>query len=119
MFQVTCTTTSPLHSTYSYTLVILATCRKIQYMPELYPVRSDYLYNNNMYSVLGAVLEQVFGASWEELVTSELYAPIGMNSSTFYDLAAPDYDGFTTPYTYNISSDDPTSLQPMPYDIWS
>ena len=88
-------------------------------MPEFYPVRSDFLYGNHMYSVLGAVLEQTFGASWEELVTSELFAPIGMTSSTFYDLAAPDYEGFITPYTYNISSDDPTALQPMPYDIWS
>ena len=88
-------------------------------MPEFFPIRSDYLYASHMYSVLGAVLEQTFGASWEELVTSELYAPIGMNSSTFYDFAAPDYEGFITPYTYNASADDPTELQPTPYYIWS
>ena len=88
-------------------------------MPEFFPVRSDYLYTNNMFSVLALALEQTFGASWEELVTSELFEPIGMNSSTFYDLAAPEYEGFITPYTYNVSSENPSELVPQPYVIWS
>ena len=88
-------------------------------MEEYYPIRSDHLYNNVMFSILGLVLEREFGASWENLLTNELLVPLGMDSTTFYDFAAPNYEGFVTPYTYNISAEDPLVLVEGPYDMWA
>ena len=92
--------------------------RKVRFMEEYYPIRTDWLYTNNMLSVLGLVLEREFGASWENLLTNELLLPLGMNSTTFYDFAAPDYEGFVTPYILNVSSDEPLVLVPGPFDMW-
>ncbi len=41
------------------------------------------IYSNQGYSVIGAMLEQVAGQSWEDLITRRLFKPLGMSSAGF------------------------------------
>lgn len=40
-----------------------------------------FLYNNNMYLVLGKLVEQLSGRKWTDFVRSELFQPLGMTST--------------------------------------
>jgi CubicO group peptidase (beta-lactamase class C family) len=40
-----------------------------------------FLYNNNMYLVLGKLVEQVSGRTWEDFLRGELLGPLGMAST--------------------------------------
>ena len=45
----------------------------------------SFAYNNSAYFLLGAILEQVSGKSYAELVTERIFEPLGMNSSSYGD----------------------------------
>ena len=40
--------------------------------------RGEWAYNNHAYVIIGKVLEKVANASWESLIESEIFAPLGM-----------------------------------------
>ena len=42
----------------------------------------QFLYTNNMYLVIGKLVEQVSGKTWSDFLQSELFEPLGMKSST-------------------------------------
>uniref|UniRef100_A0A0G4HK17 Beta-lactamase-related domain-containing protein n=1 Tax=Chromera velia CCMP2878 TaxID=1169474 RepID=A0A0G4HK17_9ALVE len=46
------------------------------------PVRTKFLYNNFMWTTVGLIVEKLAGHSWEEEVTSRIFTPLGMNSTT-------------------------------------
>lgn len=52
-----------------------------------------HLYSNANYIVLGAIIEQVTGEQWEDLMQRELFAPLGMINSGF---GAPGVAGMRT-----------------------
>lgn len=45
--------------------------------------REGYIYNNMMYASAGAVLENVTGTSWEEILNKKIFQPLQMNASMF------------------------------------
>ena len=45
--------------------------------------RGTHLYSNGGYLVAGSMLEEVTGRAWEELMLTELLAPLGMTSTGF------------------------------------
>jgi len=45
------------------------------------PFREGYVYSNAMYTVAGAVLEAVSGATWEDFLELRLFEPLGMTRS--------------------------------------
>jgi len=47
------------------------------------PMEETFLYSNNGFIVAGAMLEARLGQSWEELIRTRLFAPLGMNSAGF------------------------------------
>ena len=49
---------------------------------------AKYRYNNSGYFLLGAILEQVTGKSYAEVLEERILSPVGMRA-TGYDLAAP------------------------------
>jgi CubicO group peptidase (beta-lactamase class C family) len=50
------------------------------------PFRARYVYSNVMYMVAGEVVRAVSGMSWDDFVTTRLFAPLGMaRSSTTVD----------------------------------
>ena len=45
--------------------------------------RGKYLYSNGGYIVAGAMLEKITGLSWEHLMNTEIFEPLGMSSTGF------------------------------------
>jgi CubicO group peptidase (beta-lactamase class C family) len=48
-----------------------------------------YVYSNFGYVVAGAMAEQVAGSSWEELISAEIFKPLGMQSAGFGGIGTP------------------------------
>ena len=44
---------------------------------------TEFLYSNAGYVIAGAMLEQVTGESWEELIRTEVFEPLGMTRAGF------------------------------------
>ena len=57
--------------------------RNLKYLPEEIPIRDGYIYNNYMYMMLGHVIEVLGDDTWENLMTSKIFKPIGMDNTTF------------------------------------
>ncbi|WAR28087.1 GIGA6-like protein [Mya arenaria] len=56
-------------------------CKRMRYLPEQIPFRDSFIYNNYMYMLLGHVAEKLGGDTWENLVTSRIFIPLGMKST--------------------------------------
>lgn len=55
---------------------------KVKTLPAEHPFRSTFEYSNNMFMVAGYVAGKAAGDSWENLITSRLLRPLGMNETT-------------------------------------
>ena len=55
-----------------------AAVRTIAASPPLHPAGSAFEYSNCGYVLAGAMVERVYGRSWEELVVDEVWRPLGM-----------------------------------------
>ena len=53
----------------------------LKYLPEKRPIRDARVYSNYLYMMLGHVAEVLGNDSWENLVTSRILEPLGMNST--------------------------------------
>ncbi len=56
---------------------------KVVYMKPQLGFRDGYIYNNMMYAAAGAVMENVTGKSWEELIREKIFIPLQMTASVF------------------------------------
>lgn len=56
-------------------------CKNIRYLPEKRPVRDVRVYNNYLYMMLGHIAEVLGKDTWENLVSSRILTPLGMNST--------------------------------------
>jgi len=54
---------------------------RLRYLPPSRTFRDGYQYNNLMYATAGYLAGQVTGSTWGELVSSRIFAPIGMTRS--------------------------------------
>lgn len=68
--------------------------RRTKYIPQRADFRTSFIYNNMMYILLGYLAELLGKDSWENLVTSRVFEPIGMESTTILltedDILQPD-----------------------------
>src|SRR5690554_8152210 len=55
---------------------------QMRYMELVKPFRSEFVYNNVMYSLAGQIIEYVDGRTWDEFLKERLFMPLGMNSTT-------------------------------------
>ncbi len=55
---------------------------QMRYMDLEKPFRSEFVYNNVMYSLAGQIIEHTDGRTWNEFLTEKLFAPLEMNSTT-------------------------------------
>lgn len=55
---------------------------RMRYMDFEAPFRSQFVYNNVMYSLAGQIIEYVDGRTWDEFLKERLFMPLGMNSTT-------------------------------------
>jgi CubicO group peptidase (beta-lactamase class C family) len=54
---------------------------RLRYLQPAVPFRSKFVYNNLMYMVAGYLLETISGASYEEIITSSILKPLGMDDT--------------------------------------
>lgn len=71
---------------------------QVRYMDLEASFRSDYVYNNVMYSLAGQVIEHVDGRTWNEFLQQELFQPLGMNSTTTSILDIKETDNQAYPH---------------------
>lgn len=55
--------------------------RRLRYVPLATSFRSRYAYDNILYVVAGAVIEQVSGMPWERFIRERIFKPVGMAGS--------------------------------------
>ena len=56
---------------------------KLKYLEPQEPMRETFLYNNLMFSAVGTIIELKSGKTWEQFVRERIFAPLGMNESTY------------------------------------
>ena len=73
----------------------------MKFLPEERPIRDGFIYNNFMFMMLGHVAEVLGNDTWENLITTKLFQPLGMTNSTILktptELLKPDV---ARPYIY-------------------
>jgi len=74
------------------------TIAKIVYMKPQLGFREGYIYNNMMFAASGAVLENVDGMSWEEIIRKKIFQPLQMNASCFSNEEMLRYGNFSYAY---------------------
>lgn len=55
---------------------------QMRYMDFEKPFRSNFVYNNVMYSLAGQIIEYTDGRTWDDFLKERLFEPLGMNSTT-------------------------------------
>ncbi|KAL4230948.1 hypothetical protein ACF0H5_011321 [Mactra antiquata] len=55
--------------------------KKLKHLPEAFPFRDRFLYNNHLYTLLGHIAEVLGNDSWENLLKSRVFDPLGMTST--------------------------------------
>ncbi|MEO8934326.1 MAG: serine hydrolase [Xanthomarina sp.] len=55
---------------------------QMRYMDLEKPFRSEFVYNNVMYSLAGQIIEHVDGRTWDAFLQERLFTPLEMKSST-------------------------------------
>lgn len=48
-----------------------------------YPCKTKHVYSNVGYTIIGVLVEQITGRSWENLVRAEIFEPLGLESAGF------------------------------------
>ena len=54
---------------------------RLRFVPLATSFRSEYAYDNILYTVAGAVIQQVSGQPWAAFIQARFFAPLGMRSS--------------------------------------
>ena len=57
-------------------------CKRMKYLPEKIPFRDGYIYNNYMVTMAGHVAEILGNDTWENLVRTRIFHPLGMKSTS-------------------------------------
>lgn len=52
--------------------------RRIRYLPQLHPLRSQYLYTTDSYTAIGEVVAENVGEPWEKFAADTFWKPLGM-----------------------------------------
>lgn len=71
-----------------------------------------FLYSNLGYAVAGAIAETAMNQSWEELMTTHLFAPLGMTTAGFGAMGTP--GEVTQPWQHVVLGDERYPIEPGP-----
>lgn len=62
--------------------------RRIRYLEQMHPLRSEFLYTTDSYTAIGEVVATVTGRPWETVAAETLWKPIGMTRTNADHTAA-------------------------------
>ncbi len=71
---------------------------RLRYVPLSTSLRSKYAYDNILYVVAGAVIEQVSGKPWGEFVRTRIFEPLGMTRTHAHFSEIPEGDDLAFPH---------------------
>jgi CubicO group peptidase (beta-lactamase class C family) len=72
--------------------------RRVAQLPLEKPFRSTYLYNNLMYLTLGCAAGAADGGSWESVVQTRIFDPLGMKTANFSHTVAQQSPDHSSPH---------------------
>ena len=73
---------------------------KAGYLPPLIGFRTGWCYSNIMFIAAGPMMAAVAGRSWDDCIRDQIFAPLGMNSSSTSIRAFAPGDNRATPHWY-------------------
>ncbi|XP_019626516.1 PREDICTED: uncharacterized protein LOC109471609 [Branchiostoma belcheri] len=59
--------------------------RRMRYLRQIYPFRTVWHYNNDLYTLAGHVAEKLTGKSWEALLRERVLGPLGMDDTVYLE----------------------------------
>lgn len=71
---------------------------KIGHLDFAAPFRQEFQYNNLTYTLAGIVVERVTGQTWEDAVSSRVFAPLNMNQTNTSIAEMQNSDNYSLPY---------------------
>jgi CubicO group peptidase (beta-lactamase class C family) len=99
---------------------------RLDRVPATAALRSDFVYNNVMYQVVGEVIAAVSGMPWDRFVASRILAPLGMKETltAMPALAPGGAANISSPHLPidgqpRVIHDFPSSIIPAAGDVWS
>jgi CubicO group peptidase (beta-lactamase class C family) len=66
---------------YGTTLEPREILQRVRLLEPAYSLRSSFIYQNVMYAAAGAVVEVVSGKSWDQMIRTRIFEPLGMTES--------------------------------------
>lgn len=72
--------------------------KSLQYLEPACKLREKFQYNNLMYTVAGILIEKVTGQTWEEALSSRIFAPLSMLHSNESEKKSKTSEDFSMPY---------------------
>ncbi len=73
--------------------------RRMRYFKPTWSLRSTFGYQNLMYLTAGQVAARIAGSSWDEIVRTRIFAPLGMKTSNTSVSRLADLSDVATPHT--------------------
>jgi CubicO group peptidase (beta-lactamase class C family) len=109
---------------YAHTLELREMMERLQYVPQAYPIRGGYSYQNVMYAIAGALVEVISGVPWTTFLQKRVFDPLDMKESFPTYQASLSFQNRMTPH-FRISEKIVT-IPPMNIDrvapagaVWS
>ncbi len=78
------------------------------------PPGTQYTYSNLGFIIAGAVLEQLTGQSWEDVIQTRLFGPLGMASAGFGAAGAGAADTRSQPWPHKLVDGRVVAIEPSP-----
>lgn len=72
---------------------------RTRHLPQVRGFRSGYGYNNIMYIVAGELVGEVSGTSWDDVLESRIFQPLGMSRTTTRSAMVDERENVTTSHT--------------------
>ncbi len=89
--------------------------RRMRYLQPTNPFRQDYGYCNSCFLTAGQIIPKVTNRQWEEYITENILAPLGMNNSYALSNGIEErVKNIAVPYSTSFTN----QLKVVPYDKW-
>lgn len=73
--------------------------RRTRHLPQVDGFRANYGYNNILYIVAGELVAALSGASWDDVIETRIFEPLGMTRSSSRSVVVEGRSGVAEPHT--------------------